>query len=47
MNFTETEIESIADRLRSNGFDLPEYLDADMIELLAATILDALNVLHE
>ena len=47
MNFTEAEIEAIADHMKTAGFDLPQDWDAESIGLLATAILEALDVPHE
>ena len=47
MNFTEAEIEAIADHMRTAGFDVPQDWDAECFGLLATAILEALDVPHE
>ena len=47
MNFTEAEIEAIADHMKTAGFDVPQDWDADLIGLLATAILEALDMPHE
>ncbi len=43
MSFTYEQIESIADHMRSAGFDIPE-IDNDQIELIASCVLEALEI---
>ena len=47
MNFTEEEIEAIADHMKTAGFDVPQDWDEDLIGLLATAILEALDMPHE
>ena len=44
MSFTESEIEVIADHMRSAGFDIPQDWDADRLGLLATAVLEALEM---
>ena len=43
MSLTYDQIEAIADHMRSAGFD-PSELDNEQIALLAACVLDALEI---
>ena len=43
MSFTYEQIESIADYMRSAGFD-PSDMDNDQIALLASCVLEALGI---
>ena len=47
MSFTEAEIEAISAHLQSAGFDALHEIGAERLGLLAAAILEALNVPHE
>lgn len=47
MSFTETELENVADHLRSAGFDIPDDWDKDRLGLLATTILEGLGMEKE
>ena len=44
MSFTETELENMADHLRSAGFQLPDDWDNDRLALLASAILESLDM---
>jgi len=44
MSLTNSQIEAIADGLKSAGFNLPDDFSADELAKLAQVILDALEI---